>query len=118
MGGTATGSMACVRTMLLLVAISARLLASPAASRQPPLESESAAAPGDGSKITLVFCILGECNYFGHGWQGCYCCGGQYRKQSCHPTLEECRAHCPLRNPTCSPAPPTLAATTNAASYN
>ncbi|PAN48772.2 hypothetical protein PAHAL_9G368400 [Panicum hallii] len=103
MGGTATGSMACVRTMLLLVAISARLLASPAAN---------------GSKITLVFCILGECNYFGHGWQDCYCCGDQYRKQSCHPTKEECRAHCPLCNPTCSPAPPTLAATTNAASYN
>ncbi|RLN40657.1 hypothetical protein C2845_PM01G47530 [Panicum miliaceum] len=116
--------MACVRILLLFALLSACLLASPAASRQPPaLESESAtvdaaAAPGDGSKITLVFCIPVECNYFGHGWQDCYCCGDQYRKQSCHPTLEECRAHCPHCNPKCSPAPPTLAATANATSYN
>ena len=90
-----------------------------AAGRQPPPESGSAAAdaaaPGDGSKISLVFCIAGECNYFGP-WQDCYCCGYD-RKQNCHRTLAECRAHCAHGNPTCSPAAPTLAATTNATSY-
>ena len=91
-----------------------------AAGRQPPPESGSAAAdaaaPGDGSKISLVFCIAGECNYFGP-WQDCYCCGYD-RKQNCHRTLAECRAHCALCNPRCSTAAPTLAATTNATSYN
>ena len=50
-----------------------------AAGRQPPLQSGSAAtgaaARGDDSKVSLVFCIAGECNYFGHGYQDCYCCG-------------------------------------------
>ena len=91
-----------------------------AAGRQPPPESGSAAAdaaaPGDGSKISLVFCIAGECNYFGP-WQDCYCCGYD-RKQNCHRTLAECRAHCAHCNPKCSPAPATLAAKTNATSYN
>ena len=92
-----------------------------AAGRQPPLQSGSAAtdaaARGDDSKFSLVFCIAGECNYFGHGYQDCYCCGYDTR-QNCHPTLQECRAHCAHCNPKCSPAPATLAAKTNATSYN
>ncbi|CAN6283780.1 unnamed protein product [Urochloa humidicola] len=101
--------MVCVRIILLLFVVLFVCLPSPAASRlQQPLRPESAidAAPADEGKINIVFCFVGECNNFGHGWQTCYCCGNQYQKKYCHPTMEECRANCPLCNPTCSQPPP------------
>ncbi|CAL4924020.1 unnamed protein product [Urochloa decumbens] len=101
--------MVCMRIILLFVVLFVSL-ASPAASRQQPLESERAidatTTAVDESKIYIVFCILGECNNFGHGWQNCFCCGNQYRKESCHPTMEECKANCPVCNPKCSQPPP------------
>ncbi|RCV43609.1 hypothetical protein SETIT_9G307700v2 [Setaria italica] len=88
--------MVCVRIILLFVVLFA-CLASPALILWV-----------DESKIYIVFCILADCKNAGHPWQDCYCCGNVYRKESCHPTLAECKAHCPLCNPSCSPSPPTV----------
>ncbi|RCV14936.1 hypothetical protein SETIT_3G018700v2 [Setaria italica] len=60
----------------------------------------------DGSKIYVVFCIWGHCDCFGHGLQDCYCCGSFERHESCHQTMEECRAQCLVCNPNCSPRSP------------
>ncbi|CAL4940824.1 unnamed protein product [Urochloa decumbens] len=109
--------MVCVRIILVLFVVLFVSLASPAASRQQPLKSETAInstttpVDVDESKIYIVFCIVGECNDFGHGWQTCFCCGNQYRKESCHQTMEECRANCPVCNPNCSPSPPPVQST-------
>ncbi|TVU01711.1 hypothetical protein EJB05_52823 [Eragrostis curvula] len=57
------------------------------------------------SKIYLVFCISGRCNYFG-GWKDCYCCLDMYRKENCHETQEECKAKCIVCDPNCHALPP------------
>lgn len=49
----------------------------------------------DESKIYVVLCFSGRCNYFGHGFQDCYCCGDGYGKANCHQTMKECKAKCP-----------------------
>nr|TKV94705.1 hypothetical protein SEVIR_9G313100v2 [Setaria viridis] len=127
--------MVCVRIILLFVVLFA-CLASPALTQlrsqsskqqQPDRYLVAIAAIGryrycgryrgylvlwvDESKIYIVFCILADCKNAGHPWQDCYCCGNVYRKESCHPTLAECKAHCPLCNPSCSPSPPTVRST-------
>jgi hypothetical protein len=83
--------------------------------RQPPESGGDVAVttPVDESKIYVVFCILADCRKGGQSWQDCYCCGNVCQTASCHRTLEECKAHCPLCNPTCSPAPPAAAARSN-----
>ncbi|KAF8720515.1 hypothetical protein HU200_023764 [Digitaria exilis] len=46
-------------------------------------------------------CIAGQCDYFGHGMQNCYCCGDVHEKKNCHLTMEECKSNCPVCNPKC-----------------
>ncbi|KAG2537431.1 hypothetical protein PVAP13_9NG295773 [Panicum virgatum] len=55
----------------------------------------------DESKVTLIFCSVSKCDFFGHGWQECYCCPDGSRKEYCHQTREECRANCALCGPKC-----------------
>ncbi|TVU19466.1 hypothetical protein EJB05_35616, partial [Eragrostis curvula] len=52
----------------------------------------------DESKIYIVFCLPAYCNRIS-GKINCYCCGNVHHQQSCHQTLEECKAKCPLCNP-------------------
>ncbi|TVU13947.1 hypothetical protein EJB05_37387, partial [Eragrostis curvula] len=48
----------------------------------------------DESKIYLIFCIPGTCDYFDGEDKDCYCCKDFSRKENCHMTMEECRAKC------------------------
>jgi hypothetical protein len=55
----------------------------------------------DESKITIIFCSVVLCTFFGHGWKECYCCPDGSRKEYCHLTKKECRANCALCRPKC-----------------
>jgi hypothetical protein len=49
----------------------------------------------DDNKLYLTFCMHVCCNYFGHGWQDCYCCGNRDRPADCHEMMDECKAKSP-----------------------
>ncbi|TVU17765.1 hypothetical protein EJB05_33821, partial [Eragrostis curvula] len=75
------------------------LPAKPLLEYATPMNSTSS----DESRIELIFCIKGRCNY-GQGWHDCYCCGVP-TAESCHSTAQDCRSKCPACNPKC-PLPP------------
>ncbi|KAG2587559.1 hypothetical protein PVAP13_5NG155481 [Panicum virgatum] len=52
-------------------------------------------------KIKLTWCLSGQYDYFGHGYQDCYCCGDPYQKQNCYLTNKECWSKYPACNPQC-----------------
>ncbi|TVU19249.1 hypothetical protein EJB05_35388, partial [Eragrostis curvula] len=101
---------------MVLFAVVIGCLALPAFSGRPQLlEGGSSIVAANNStsldenKLRLIFCLPVQCNSFGRGLKGledCYCCGNMYHYGSCYLTVEQCRAHCPLCNPRCSPMPP------------
>ncbi|CAN6292765.1 unnamed protein product [Urochloa humidicola] len=84
-------------------------LALPAQSgRHQPVDADSFVANSTSfaeSKIHIILCIRGTCDFFGNGSQDCYCCPDGSRKEFCHQTLEECRAKCHACVPSCAPPP-------------
>ncbi|KAL6657722.1 hypothetical protein ACP70R_005502 [Stipagrostis hirtigluma subsp. patula] len=98
---------------VFLFAVLLGSLALPAHCRPQLLDTGSTMATAvnstslDESKINLVLCVRGLCNYFNPNYQPCYCCGDGTRKENCHRTSEECKAKCPVCSPTC-PLPPSV----------
>uniref|UniRef100_A0A0A9AA90 4Fe-4S ferredoxin-type domain-containing protein n=1 Tax=Arundo donax TaxID=35708 RepID=A0A0A9AA90_ARUDO len=55
----------------------------------------------DESKIYVILCIPGKCNYFSRDLRDCYCCPDGSRVEYCHVTMKECRAKCDVCNSIC-----------------
>nr|TKV99462.1 hypothetical protein SEVIR_8G045400v2 [Setaria viridis] len=79
-----------------------RVVASPGRIGRPhlleagnTLAADANSTSFDETKIYVVLCYGGTCDYFGNGMQDCYCCGDGDHKQNCHKTMEECKAKCP-----------------------
>ncbi|TVU30339.1 hypothetical protein EJB05_21954 [Eragrostis curvula] len=98
------GGQFCLMTMLLS-AVLFGTLALPAQSARPLLpEAKKTVATAvrsvNESKLHLIFCVSGHCDYWG-GWKECHCCGDVERKENCYHTMDECREKCPNCHPTC-----------------
>jgi hypothetical protein len=68
------------------------------AGRPQLLEANSTTSLYERKDENFLICTIFKCTYFNPN-DLCYCCRDTSRRESCHLTYSECRAHCPIPSP-------------------